>query len=426
MIDDVGFYTVGTEKFYNKIHAMFRSQQTNLPLRWNFNDEVFALVDWTIEPTETLEELYRLRAKQIREEYDYVLMFCSGGADSTNMLFAFLQNGYHVDEVVASAPLSGLRDWKGLGDDSVQNTIDETFLTQIPFLKKIQTLYPQVKVTLHDYFEDMLNYKQDDWLIKGTDWMHPTMAGRYNLDRYTHLKRIAESGKKIAVVQGIDKPQIVKYKTHMSILFADLSYNNKYDSIQHPNTFPVFFYHSPQLPQLIVKQAHVTARYLMRPENEHLREAMPYNYDYVSKLPEGKKPWIYNNMNGGVYERGIVPAIYPSIKKWSFQAGKPDKMFLGNHDYWFYENHKGTDVYNMMASDLKNLLGSLDKQFLNYHPDGWLAGFKRFTKVYNIGPIKKFTENPLLMVENFDPDPISTIILPQKAENASQDMGTGD
>jgi hypothetical protein len=38
------------------------------------------------------------------------------------------------------------------------------------------------------------------------------MAGRYNLDRYLHLKRIAESGKKIAVVQGIDKPKIYRHK----------------------------------------------------------------------------------------------------------------------------------------------------------------------------------------------------------------------
>ena len=179
MIDDLGYYKVGEEKFYEKIPAMFRSQQLKQDMTWNFNDEVFSAIDWTREPTESLDELYAIRARQIREEYDYVLLFCSGGADSTNMFYAFTNNGLHVDEVVGSAPLSGLRDWQSNSvDQSVENTIDETFHTQIPWLKKIEAQFPQTKVTLHDYFDDMLAYKADDWLLKGNDWMHPTMAGR--------------------------------------------------------------------------------------------------------------------------------------------------------------------------------------------------------------------------------------------------------
>ena len=408
MIDDVGFYTVGNEKFYNKIHAMFRAQQLNTEPVWNFNDELFSKLDWTREPTESLSELYAIRAKQIREQYDYVLMFVSGGADSTNMVFAFLDNGLHIDEIVASAPISGLKDWDSdsVKDSDVKNTIEETFLTQIPFLQKLQTNYPKIKVTLHDYFEDMLNYKEDDWLLKGTDWMHPTMAGRYNLDRYLHLKRIAESGKKIAIVQGIDKPQVIKLPNCMAILFVDTTYNNKYDSIKHPNTFPVFFYHSPDLPKLIIKQAHVAARFLLKPENAILAKAMPYNYDEVKNIPEHIME-AYNGHNGGIYERGIVPVIYPSIKKWSYQAGKPDKMFLGNHDHWFYKHHQGTNIYKMMESDLKNLITSLDKRFLNYKPRG-LLGFKSYKKRYIIGPTGNFITNTGLILENLTTDAGST------------------
>ena len=326
-------------------------------------------------------------------------MFVSGGADSTNMVFAFLDNDLHIDEIVASAPISGLKDWDStlVDNDGVKNTIEETFLTQIPFLQKIKTHYPKIKVTLHDYFEDMLNYKQDEWLITGNDYMHPTMAGRYNLDRYTDLKRIAESGKKIAVVQGIDKPQLAKLPNCMAIVFSDSPYNNKYDSVKHPNAFPVFFYHSPDLPKLIVKQAHVTARYILRPENSLLAKVMPYNYDEVKNIPENLLE-IYNGNNGGIYERGIVPAIYPSIKKWSYQAEKPDKMFLGNHDYWFYKHHQGTDLYKMMESDLKNLITSLDPKFLVYRPRG-LLGFKYYKKRYIIGTTDNFIKNNNLIVD---------------------------
>jgi hypothetical protein len=392
MINDLGFYTVGTEKFYDKIPAMFRAQQLKQDLSWNFNDEVFSAIDWTQEPTSSLDELYAIRARQIREEYDYVLLFCSGGADSTNMFHAFVDNGLHVDEVVGSAPISGLRDWKHPDptDQRAENTIEETFLTQIPWLHKIQQDYPRTKVTLHDYFDDMLSYKPDDWLLKGNDWMHPTMAGRYNLDRYLHLKRIAESGKKIAVVQGIDKPKVCRYRDQFYLVFYDNIYNNKYDSINHPNTNPVFFYHSPQLPQLIVKQAHVAAKFMMMPENKLIYDSMLLN-DRRTTGEDVNLSTLVEKINPGVYERGIVPAIYPSINKISYQAGKPDKMFLGKHDHWFYQHHQGTHVWQMMQSDLENLVNSIDKKFLMFNPYRGLLGFKYYRKYYLLGNVSNFT-----------------------------------
>jgi len=406
MIDDLGFYKVGSEKFYEKIPALFRAQQLNLDPVWNFNDEVFQVTDWKTEPTQTLDELYAIRAKQIREEYDYVLMFLSGGADSTNMFYAFVNNGLHVDEVVASAPLSGLRDWKSNSNDhSVENTIDETFHTQLPFMQKIKDTYPNIKVTLHDYFEDMLNYEPDMWLLKCNDWLHPTMAGRYNLDRYLHLKRIAESGKKIAVVQGIDKPAVIRFKNNFFISFYDTVYSNKYNSVNHPNTNAVFFYHSPQLPQLIVKQAHVTAKFLMTPAGMDAYGAMRFNDENTTIGKHYPIENYFKDINGGVYERGIVPAIYPVIKKISFQAGKPDRMFLGKHDAWFYKHHAKTRVSQIMSSDLDNLISSVDNKYLNIHKYKGLVGFKVWRKYYNLGPVSNFlpenTVNDELIL-NFD------------------------
>jgi hypothetical protein len=420
MIDELGFYTVGTEKFYEKIHAMFRSQQLKQEMSWNFNDEVFSSIDWTIEPTLSLDQLYAMRAKQIREEYDYVLLFCSGGADSTNMFYSFVRNGLHVDEVVGSAPISGLRDWKSDPNDyRVENTIDETFHTQIPWLKQIEVEFPRTKVTLHDYFDDMLAYKADDWLLKGNDWMHPTMAGRYNLDRYPHLKRIAESGKRIAVVQGIDKPKIHRHKDNFYLVFYDNVYNNKYDSVNHPNTNPVFFYHSPKLPELIVKQAHVTARFLMQPENKHLYDVMQGNDQRA--LGDGLKiSKLLNPPNPGVYERGIVPAIYPSLTKISFQAGKPDRMFLGRHDDWFYQLHADTRIWDMMQSDLANLIKSLDNKFLLKDEYRGLLGFRYWRKYYKIGPVSNFapTINDDIKLKINDDSYVLTELIQETSNNS--------
>jgi hypothetical protein len=177
-------------------------------------------------------------------------------------------------------------------------------------------------------------------------------------------------------------------------VFQDNTYNNKYDSVKHPNTNPVFFYHSPQLPQLIVKQAHVTARFLMRPENTEVYQAMTLNDErskVISLMTEFQPP------NHSLYERGIVPAIYPALKKYSFQAGKPDRMFLGSHDAWFYNHHSGTKIWEMMQSDLLNLINSLDQKFLTYGKFRGLLGLKQWKKFYHIGPVTNFIPQGIII-----------------------------
>ena len=194
----------------------------------------------------------------------------------------------------------------------------------------------------------------------------------------------------------------------MVITFQDNVYNNKYDSVNHPNTVPVFFYHCPQLPQMIIKQAHVTARFLMRPENKNIYRHMPLNWEYYDAKTwyDGKYPRWHDGANGGLYERGIVPAIYPVIKKQSFQAGKPNQMFLGKHDHWFYKHHQGTDVYKMMVSDLAHLQQTIDKRFWAHHPEKGLLGFKLYRRFYKIGPIEKFLPKSII---EYELDKISNI-----------------
>ena len=67
--DKFGYYTVGEKKSYSKLEALGWGSP-----KWHFNDEIFSAIDWTIEPPFDLWELYKQRAKQIREQYDYVVL----------------------------------------------------------------------------------------------------------------------------------------------------------------------------------------------------------------------------------------------------------------------------------------------------------------------------------------------------------------
>jgi hypothetical protein len=386
-----GCYKVGNELFENKVSAVYRANQLNTNWEWYFHDESMKLHDWTIEPSESLDQLYKTRAKQIREKYDYVIVFCSGGADSTNVLYSFLKNGLHVDEVIAGAPLSGLSNWDWNNQDvSAENTISETKFAQLPLLQEVETYYPKTKVTLHDYFIDMTEYKTDEWLFKSGDYIHPTFAARYNLERkeYDYIRKIAESGKKVALVYGIDKPYLAMKNGVFYSYIRDSLVCNGFQSILHPNVEVELFYYSPELVPMLIKQAHLTARWICKPENEFFKTNTVLTSESF-KRSEMTRKFI------GVYERKIVPLIYPILGENKFQCHKPKSTFMGEHDAWFSNLHSDTKIRDLIVSDYQNYLKGISPVYLRKDLSGNFLGFTLAYKYYKIGNEADFKTDKL-------------------------------
>ena len=82
----LGYYTVGTEKFFSKPRALLAASGTDHFPEWNFNKEAFETVNWSNDPGIDLRLLYRMRAQQLRDKYDWIRLEFSGGADSTTVL----------------------------------------------------------------------------------------------------------------------------------------------------------------------------------------------------------------------------------------------------------------------------------------------------------------------------------------------------
>ena len=78
MSSKLGFYYIGDKIFQNKIQAILYANQKLENIEWNFNRDILDNIDWTIEPQSSLSELYARRAKQIREDNDYVILMISG------------------------------------------------------------------------------------------------------------------------------------------------------------------------------------------------------------------------------------------------------------------------------------------------------------------------------------------------------------
>ena len=137
--DKFGYYLVGNDiKTYSKVEAVEVSNRLRKPFRWVFNEDVFLNFDWQTEPTEPLEELYAQRAHQIREQYDYIVIWYSGGADSHNVLQSFIKNNIFVDEIAQFHSHDGDKTW-----DSYLNA--EVEKVAIPVTQELLSAMPGTK-----------------------------------------------------------------------------------------------------------------------------------------------------------------------------------------------------------------------------------------------------------------------------------------
>ena len=383
-----GIYTVNGRPFVDKLQAILYANQTLADIQWDFFGDIFKRVNWTEEPSFSLDDLYEMRAQQIRDKYDYVVLCCSGGADSTNALLSFLNNGIHVDEIVAGAPMSGLNNWDWSDKDKrSENNISETKYALFPLLDHIKTYFPKVKITLNDYFEDMVNYESDAWLLRSADYIQASASARFKYDKFSHLKNIAESGKKMCFVYGIDKPVILKKDDYFLSCIPDLPINFAIQPFEehYNNVHNVLFYISPELPQLLVKQAHSLTRWLSLPTHKHYMDlVVDVNNPMPTKIRRARHATL---------ERTICPCIYPSIPHDVFQTAKNPTLFLGEYDHWFFKLHANTRTHQMIMSDAKAFLKNISAK---YFSDGdQKTEFSIMVNVYNLGHKNKFNQNPV-------------------------------
>ena len=140
----LGFYQVKDQIYWDKASALLGATKSGLKfedLHWNFNDMEFGSFDWTLEPPGDIRDYYYARARELREKYDYIILNCSGGADSTTMLYSFINQGLHVDEVIVRHATAGTNKYKVSNRDfDARNEFSEFEHAALPLLKWLQNV----------------------------------------------------------------------------------------------------------------------------------------------------------------------------------------------------------------------------------------------------------------------------------------------
>jgi hypothetical protein len=364
--DKLGFYQLGNQKFHNKVMALIEGTKINQFPEWNFNKEVFDIFDWATEPTTGLQELYRLRALQLREKYDYIRLEFSGGADSTTIVYSFINNGIHLDEVVFRYPKTGE---KNATDDPFntkpENILSEAKYAAYPVLDWISRHSPNTIITMHDYSADMLSSPFDEsWIFNTRDYFQPGHPYKHRVDATDEHKRRLDQGQSVCILWGVDKPKICIRDKKWHLYFMDVQANiADPGTAGYTNLMNEYFYWSPDLPELIAKQAHIVKNWFDLPHNKYLQHLARWpNYSFSQRT---------------TFEHIIKPLIYSEYDHTTFQTSKPTNSFYNEMDYWFYTNFKETGAFRSWQAGLKYLEDNIEAKYFNYElgrPVG-LVGF---------------------------------------------------
>lgn len=364
-----GIYRVGDKQFFNKASAILDAQKNDKWVEFDFYDDVFTNANPTVEPTKSLQDIYLERALQLREKYDYLILSYSSGCDSTTILHTFLHNNIPLDEVFCYGPFSTTQGKTWANDPLNQNrngsyellktsanNYREIDLVAIPYLRELSKYY-KFKLTLHDWTNDLVNgFKNQDWVYTETrSRLAPSTYARNRLHSARSHVDLVDKGKKVAFIFGIDKPRVMLVDGSWYFSFLDIMLDMGVGpgGIATGNhwEYDEFFYWTPDMPELVIKQAHVIKKYI----DEH-----PETIPYVKDAHKGE----WNTPYADLYYDTIKKLIYPTYNHNTWQTKKPTSPTYTDHDYWFI-NQEDLIARQHWLAGLTELQSLIEPKYFN-------------------------------------------------------------
>ena len=358
-----GFYEVNNKQTFSKLESI---QWANGAFpEWNFNREIFNAVDWYTNPKTPLWDLYKARAKQIRESYDYCVLFYSGGSDSHNLLSAWLDADCKIDEIASFWNIEATKDPQSFMCAEIQNVV-------FPHVEQLRKQGHEFKFRLIDICQlthDFLDKHKTDYSYYCTHAVSPNniIKGMFR-ERIKDWMELITQGKKLCFIWGSEKPQVFVDNKGWYFQFGDFLNNTispytqeRYDQ----GWYDELFYWTPDMPSIVIQQAHDIKNFLSFCKDTSFFQKEKSAYGY-SKLLD-----MYVSHNG------VKRIIYPKWNPLTFTNGKSP---TGASNYLVYSPR---DQWI-----LPDFIDAIETT-INYFPDYWKQGpAPEFYKRKNLTPLK--------------------------------------
>jgi hypothetical protein len=326
--DKFGYYQVGERTSYSKFEAVEWSKIYGDKVLWNFNNEVFNAIDWTKEPETDLWEMYKQRARQIRDAYDYVVLWYSGGSDSHNLLLAWIDAGLKIDEIATTWNYEATGDYQNHYNAEITNVV-------LPDIKKLQESF-EFKFRIVDISQfciDIIDTWKTEFEYNVNFHMSPNNPARSLFrEKIDDYKNLIEQGKKLCFVWGKEKPMIRYSRKHDKhyVEFCDNVDNCVTPYVQRnyfKGWYDEFFYWTPDYPLIPVKQAHAILNFVK------LSDSRKYFNTIRSFNGYSKKFDAYLN------DDAVKSIIYPKWSNSIFCNGKASSFVYSLRDEWFLNSN---------------------------------------------------------------------------------------
>lgn len=202
-----------------------------------FDTTTFDNYDWSVEPIESWSEICRMRAQQIRDQYDHVALSYGGGSDCHHILDTFIRNKIKIDEIV-------------INYDSLMKKDKQINYEPFKWAKETAALLPStVKITavtqegLHNWHDQFT----DDTIMNRGGMLVPDMLGV--------IQRMwTPKNDRSVLINGSWEP--VVNRDHNGLFYIHLFDTDGFGtSFSVPNTVP--FYTDPAFPEVHAKQCHI-------------------------------------------------------------------------------------------------------------------------------------------------------------------------
>lgn len=274
-----GFYIYRNEIHFNKkslAETAIQHKDRNPKVRYYFNDNIYNNFDWSIEPKESLQTIYLQRAKQLREKYDYIILWYSGGTDSHQILDVFLKHNIFIDEI------------QSVSFEKLINNIDHSIIKQddnllelleYPYNIKHQLEYankvsPKTKITVIDG-SDYVYSDISDGVFESFDMNTFDTIRTLTTPNFRNVKTYKKSmmkynqlhtrKDKTCIITGTEKPPLRIDNGDILFNFYDLAFLD-FKILNQNWVDPWFalewFFWTPDMPEIPIKQSHVIKRAL--------------------------------------------------------------------------------------------------------------------------------------------------------------------
>lgn len=377
-IKNRGHWSVQGDEYAIKLNAILAAQRSGLgffDLRFHFNDTWWNTAKWHVEPSESLDDLYVRRARQLRDKYEILILRFSGGADSTNILRTFVDNDIKLDAVVIN-----LWTWPD-SDPWIEPSNIEKRDIAIPFAQSLKSQGADFELLIVDHTKSYeILGRSSDWIFKIDS---PRLAcvdisSRQGCD-------IPELEKwnypETCVISGIDKPWIafdadkdVWFAQFNDILHSPLSPSPASLKVQEP------FYWTADLPELVIKQCHVLKnfyRHCLHKMSRQANSGLFFLKDKKQMIPL-LYPKYYDFLEPGP---GPLPYYDMSVAAEEARNNQPARPRGYGFDFGIEKS-----PYYQVWKDGVDLAGEIVTEEFKCHKDIWEGGLKEcWTKKYWLG-----------------------------------------